>query len=78
MTPEQIAANLSPGAARAVMGMTGGWRFMGLGHYADLFELKRQGVVRISDVGWRSKFRLADPLGQQVKGALLKIEQETK
>ena len=69
MTPEQIAASLSPGAARAVMAMTGDWRKAGYGAFAwnDAVEAVEQGLVELS---LTSFFRLT-PLGQQVKDVYL-------
>lgn len=76
---EQIAASLSPDAARAVMAMTGEWaNFV----YEDDSWVDRLFVIHPSliegrgeVVSWQARLK---PLGQQVKDALLKIEQETK
>ena len=70
-TPEQIAASLSPGAARAVMAMTEWWEPTS---YID--PLVRD-LVDVAFTDYALCARL-NTLGQQVKDALLKIEQETK
>ena len=75
-TPAEIAASLSSGAARAVMAMTGEWA-----RHTIAPDLRSTlGIAQLINFcpGERSYTYRLKPLGQQVKGVLLKIEQETK
>ena len=78
-TPEQIAASLSPGAARAVMAMTGEWANFVYedDSWVDRLFITHPSLIegRGEVVSWQARLK---PLGQQVKDVLLKIEQETK
>ena len=79
MTPEQITSSLSPGAARAVMGMTMEVLVSPcLGCGGTVFAQCWGPECVLCDKSPAEIYLERHPLGQQVKDALLKIEQETK
>ena len=82
-TPEQIAASLSPGAARAVMAMTGEFQFPGRATFAwaGAESAVKRNLVEYqlrAKPGGNPNYRYCayrlKPLGQQVKDVLLKTE----